>query len=392
MPDAGGSYTEVTRQGWLSRLGGSIKGIVFGLLLIAIATVLLFWNEGRTVRRARALEEGAGLVVAVGSDRIDPRNEAALVHLTGTATTGETLRDEAFGVEANAIRLDRDVEMYQWREVADSDTDTNVGGGTETTTTYTYEPVWSSSVIDSRDFKQPEGHRNPASMPWSSRSQSASRVTVGAFALSPSLASSIGGGAELPVQSTEGVVDPEGRAVRPYDGGIYIGSDPASPQIGDLRIGFRVVRPAPVSVVARQSGDRLDAYPTANGPVQLLDMGTVDAASMFASAQSSNRFLAWMLRLFGYLMMVVGVRTILQPFRVAADVLPPVGRVVGAISGFISWVVAFAMAASTIALAWLWYRPMLGLTLLALSIAATALVVSRVRKGTRKEAAAPSSV
>ena len=26
MPDAGGSYTEVTRQGWLSRIGGSIKG------------------------------------------------------------------------------------------------------------------------------------------------------------------------------------------------------------------------------------------------------------------------------------------------------------------------------------------------------------------------------
>ena len=105
MPEGG--VTEVTRQSWFSRLGGAFKGVLFGFILILLGLWLLFWNEGRTVRRAKALDEGAGVVTAVAADRVDTANEGRLVHLSGTAATFDVLQDEVFGVRENAIRLER---------------------------------------------------------------------------------------------------------------------------------------------------------------------------------------------------------------------------------------------------------------------------------------------
>ena len=45
--------------------------IVVGLLFAALSVGLLFWNEGRAVRRAKTLEEGQGAVVSVGADKVE---------------------------------------------------------------------------------------------------------------------------------------------------------------------------------------------------------------------------------------------------------------------------------------------------------------------------------
>jgi hypothetical protein len=380
MVDSGGRYTEVTSRSWFSRIGGSLKGILFGVILIFAAAWLLFWNEGRTVRRARALDEGAGVVVSVPAAALDPAREAALVHVTGTVATDELLRDETFGIEENAIHLRRHVEMYQWREQSDSDTDTNLGGGTETTTTYTYEKTWSPSLIRSASFEQPEGHQNPGSMPYESRAVSASEVMLGAFKLSPPLISSIRGEEPLRIESVYDLPPDLAWRAKLDGGGVYVGRDPATPEVGDVRVRFEVVRPAAVSVVAQQVGDRLVPYETASGNVLLLDMGIVDAAQMFAGAQSANNVMKWVLRLLGYFLMVFSVRLLLAPFSVLADVLPPVGAAVQAVSGFLSYFIALAMTAGTIAVAWLYYRPLIGITLLVVAIGAVVMAVIGVRK------------
>ena len=56
--------SETTTQGWLSRIMESIKGVLVGLLFFVLAFPLLWFNEGRAVRTARSLEEGAGSVFA----------------------------------------------------------------------------------------------------------------------------------------------------------------------------------------------------------------------------------------------------------------------------------------------------------------------------------------
>ncbi|MBR4489346.1 hypothetical protein IKP13_01780, partial [bacterium] len=91
------AVTEVTEESWFSRLGGAFKGILAGIILFVLSIPLLFWNEGRAVRRAEALKQGSATVVSVAADKILPENEKKLVHVSGMLTTEDTLTDAVFG-------------------------------------------------------------------------------------------------------------------------------------------------------------------------------------------------------------------------------------------------------------------------------------------------------
>lgn len=158
------STSESSSEGWLSRLGGAIKGIFIGLIMVIAAFPLLFWNEGRAVKTAKSLDEGRGAVVETKSETVDAAKEGKLVHTSGRAKTSETLTDPVFIVKANAITLRRKVEMYQWKESSKKETKNKLGGGTETVTTYTYAKEWSDSLLDSSKFKNQQGHQNPGSL------------------------------------------------------------------------------------------------------------------------------------------------------------------------------------------------------------------------------------
>ena len=78
------AVTETTKVSWGSRLGASIKGILAGLALFVVGFPVLFWNEGNSVKTAKALDEGEGACIPVESiEKIDPEMEGQLVHMTG---------------------------------------------------------------------------------------------------------------------------------------------------------------------------------------------------------------------------------------------------------------------------------------------------------------------
>ena len=133
------AVTEVSEESWFSRLGGAFKGILTGIILFVLAIPLLFWNEGRAVRRAQALRQGSAAVVSVAADKILPANEGKLVHVSGMQTTEDTLTDTVFGITIKGIRLEREVEMYQWKERSSTKSEKKLGGGVKKTTVYTYE-------------------------------------------------------------------------------------------------------------------------------------------------------------------------------------------------------------------------------------------------------------
>ena len=88
---------------------------------------LLFWNEGRAVQTALSLAEGAGIVVSVLPDTVDPANEGKLIHTSGPVTTDTVPTDPDFAISAPGVRLVRSTEMYQWIEEKKTETKKNVG-------------------------------------------------------------------------------------------------------------------------------------------------------------------------------------------------------------------------------------------------------------------------
>jgi hypothetical protein len=384
------SFTEVTGQSWFSRLFDSIKSVLLGIVLFVVAFPVLFWNEGRAVRTAKSLAEGASAVVSVPADTVNAANEGKLVHMTGDATTAETLSDPEFGVSAPAIKLKRRVEMYQWEEQKKSQSKTKLGGGTETVTTYTYRQAWSPSLIDSSSFKHSEGHENARALPVASETWTAEKVTLGAFTLAGAQVGLLDKSEDFSVdEKAAGALPPDMKErAKLASGGYYLGGDPASPAIGDTKVSFQIVPPAAVSIVARQIGSTFEAYQAkAGGSILLLDYGTLSADSMFKSAEEANAAFTWILRVAGFLLMALGLFLVFRPIAVFADVLPILGSFLGMGIGLFAGVVAACLTLVTIAVSWLFFRPLVGIALLLVAAGGIAGLIhlARQRRAKRKQ-------
>lgn len=365
------SVTEVTSTSWGGRIIEALKGLVIGPILIILAVVLLSWNEGRAVDRAKALASGAEAVVSVAADRVDPANAGRLVHLSGLASTRDTLRDSVFGVaRPGVLRLERLVEMYQWHEETTSETHEKPGGHSETITTYRYAKGWHEGLISSASFHAPSGHANPPDMPVSSQTWQAQTVTVGAFRLSASLRSALTMVHPLP-PSEIGRALPERLAGLPLSvrgDWLYLGKNPESPQIGDMRIRFSEAEPAVITLISQQYGDSFVPFATPTGEVELVQYGQVEAASLFRTANDDNALLTWGLRLVGLLVMLFGFRAGMDILEVLASVIPPLGTLVDVGVTLLALVMALTGSVLTIAIAWLAYRPLIGGALIVLAI------------------------
>jgi hypothetical protein len=359
------SYTEYGGRSWGSRLMESIKGILIGFVMFIVAFPVLFWNEGRAVQTAKSLGEGASEVVSVGTT-----NEGKLVYVTGDATTTDSVSDRKFGVTVSALRLERVAEMYQWKESKTSNSQKHLGGGETTVTNYKYEKVWSPKLINSGGFKQASGHENPQTIPATSQTWTAKSVTLGGFTMPDALIDKMDKTESYAADETaagNSVPDVQNR-FKLHQGGYYLGQNPASPAIGDTKVAFKVVRPATVSIVARQVANTFEAYQAkAGGSVLLLTYGTVSPDVMFKTAEKSNRNLAWVLRAAGFLLMFIGLFLIFNPLAVVADVVPIFGSFLRAgVAAFVC-LVAASLSLVTISVAWLTYRPLLGIALLVLA-------------------------
>lgn len=411
------AYIETTKTGWGSRMGSSLKGMGTGLLMLVAGLALLFWNEGRAVKTHKALQEGAAAVTEADPARVDAALDGKLVHFSADADAPGELTDAWFGVSARAFRMERTVEMWQWHETSRTTTKENLGGSETTTTEYDYAKGWSERIVDSSKFKVPEGHRNPARFPVEGQEQVASGVTVGAYAVPDGWVKSLGWmeAAQLPpvdAPLAEGL--PKG--LRRTAEGLYLPAhpkealreevatvtnsvemlladgttelvdevttvtnlveaakettEPVDPEIGDVRMRLRVAPLSRLSVVAKQeSGGRLGEWRTSNGrTIRMVQTGEAGAAEMFEGAEKGNRVITWLLRLAGVLLTVFGIRSVLAPLAMLAAVVPFIKAILSAGIGFVSWVLGLGLSLVVIGVAWLAYRPLVGVPLLVAGI------------------------
>jgi len=365
--------TEVTSTSWFARLGQAIFGVLIGLILVVVSIGVLFWNEGRAIRTAQGLAEGAGIVRSVSADSVDRSNDGRLIHVTGMLSTAGPVTDPDFALRVQGVRLERHVEVYQWKEETHSETRTRLGGGEERTTTYKYVRTWSDKPIDSDRFKEPRSHTNPV-MTYQSRDLLAAGTRLGAFAVPDSLLR--GFGEPRRVRATEVQANAlqirTNKPVAVNDGVLYVGRDPSQPAIGDMRISFAEVPLQTASVVAAQAGSGFAPFPTHTGTtVELIAAGAVPPKVMFQHAQEENVTMTWVLRLAGVVIMLIGFSLVLRPLSVAASVIPLLGDVMGAGTFLVALVCTAAIAPIVIAFGWLWYRPLVGIGVLVVGAAAT---------------------
>lgn len=350
------AYTETSRTSYGKRLGNSLGGIFTGIILFIAGTILVWWNEGRAVKTSKMLKEAQGQVVEmVDISTVDPAFEGKLIHATGFANTTDSLFDSQFKVGARAIALKRNAEYYQWVEHATSETKDKIGGAQETTTTYTYDLQWVPSPISSAEFHDPDYRgENSVKQNVEDLALYAKDVTFGAYKLSPAQISSISGDVPLAVNGESNV--------------IYVGEDPSKPDIGDVRITFTKVLPAEVSIVATVQGNSFVQFVAKSGKqFSALRMGNVPQEQIFESAHASNKLLLWVLRILGFFIIMAGLRSIVSIVETLFKVLPFLANIIGWGVGLVCGLVAFVWTLLVAAVAWVAYRPVVAIVLLAIA-------------------------
>lgn len=375
-------HTKTSTQGWGSRIGGSIKGIFFGIILFLISFVVLWWNEGRAVKTAEGLTEGAGIVTSVFSGDVDPKHEGDLIHIVDEVISTDTITDPTFNIQSTELKLQRKVEMYQWVESKSEKKEKNLGGSETTTTTYDYNKEWSETMVNSNNFEVSGEYNNPNHFPYEKEEFEANQVTMGAFDFPSNLMGNLNNYKSISLNNYDSPI----KNSKVTSNSIYIGDGTEqNPRIGDMKISFYEVNEALVSVISQQSGNTLRPYKTENeSTISLLEMGDVAPESMFEAAQSRNSTMTWILRFVGFLLMFFGISKVFKPLVVLGDVVPFIGRIIGGGVSIVAGLISITLTLTTIAIAWIFYRPILAFSLL--GIAAGALIFIFIKNKKEKSA------
>ena len=149
---------------------------------------------------------------------------------------------------------------------------------------------------------------------------------------------------------------------------LYFGRVPGSPEVGDVRVTFEKVVPAKVTVMAEVDGDTFKPYKAKNGKrYQTLRMGKKSGDEIVEADKDANSFLTWILRLVGCLMVIGGLKGIFGFVETILKVVPFIAGIFGWGVGIVCSVIGVVWSLIIIALAWLFYRPLLGITLLVIA-------------------------
>ena len=359
------------------------KNVSTGIVLFILGTVALFWNEGNSVRTAGTINEAQSALVKV--DDVSSPNvdlDGKLIYGTAKAMTDDVFNDELFGVSVNAIYLFRSVEYYQMVE-----TKRTSGSGSKKSVSYSYNEEWVDNPINSSDFHQ-EKYRSTNSVITTIDElyQESKNVKWGAYQLPQFLIESIVDKTPVTIKlSEQNRVALESRSsnakMHISDNEVYYGADPSSPAIGDVRITVTYTPPGvDFSLIAQVKGNTFTPFIAETGmEFWTSENGIVSAEQMFEDELDANSLFTWIIRAIGVLLIIGGLRAMFSIIPKLLNFVPFLGSIVSAGLGFVCIVFGIVWSSLIIAIAWLFYRPLIAVLFLVIAGAGIFLLIKRAK-------------
>jgi Transmembrane protein 43 len=417
--------TEVTTQSYGSELKDSCSGACFGFILYFVSITLLIWNEGRTVKRMKDIDEGRQTILEFDLNNftnvtIPTAFDNQLIHAVGDLSTKEILTDPIFGVSSQYnstnmttvsqqtieyfLKLSRSVDMYQWKETSSSTIRHRADGSTYTVTTYSHSKVWSSSLINSGKFhERSTSMTNPGSFPFDELTLESDPIYVGnKIILNDEIVSWVNWYEPYDMIEISRVPDTtlQSRLTKHTSNGYFYRSGSSTstssidrPNVGDARITFDIVLPDTISIIAKLYPDiDNDGSPslgthttTRGGELLLIERGTYTAEEMLTQADNENTTIAWILRVVGFVLNVFSILLILQPLATIVDIVPFIGDFIqstmeNCLFPLIAVIIALPTCLFVIALSWLAYRPYVAIPIAVGSLLLIVLFYWRIHK------------
>ena len=387
------------KDGCAVKAGKGCLGFFLGPAMLVMAVYLLFNNEGDYLNTAQALDELQPLVQQVENTATpDAALEGKPVHLSGTATTGDVLVDEAYGVQAKGIMLRRNVQYAQWVEkkkkrIGDDKkpsymTDTEYRRSRDNEWIYSYHLAWVNEPVNSATFHHEEYRSaNYTHYKADTQEQWATDVQVGSYKLTNSQINRItSDGKRVTPQLVPAMLQKHAMLHGEYlfigrapEGSSYYPLNPEAPSVGDVRISWRQTSPQrPVSLVAVQKGNSFEPYTATNGAVvDLFYTDTLGLPQCFEEARTTNTMNLWMVRMGGWLMFWGAFACMLKPL---AGMVPVCRKLAEDGAVVISLILGTIGSLLTISVSWLFCRPLLAVLTLGVIIALIWLLVRKKRK------------
>lgn len=219
-----------------------IKYIV-GVLLILCSMLLVGYSEYNIIKVLMNRDSLNNKTIEVKSIIVDKNNNGKLVFVNGYIILNKDLEDKDFNVKIRTSKLERIVEIYQYKETKEDDE------------TYSYETDWYNELIDSSKFKNSE-YKNPSDIKYKSEVYY-NDVFLCAFKLNNKEIDDLGLNSRYLDLNSEFASKNGFNISNEY---YTTSKDIDFPEVGDIRISFRYNNSNSASVIAKQSNNMFEDY------------------------------------------------------------------------------------------------------------------------------------
>jgi hypothetical protein len=313
-------YKTTSTTSYGGRIKKSLVGVLIGIALFIGSFFVLFWNEGR-VDMSKIADDAVQVESSVVSQ--NPDLQGGLVYTRGDVTSTEQLGDGMFLKRGDYLAVERVSEMYSWVEEESTTSKKNLGGSETKETTYEYEKEWMEKVPDSSDFYQSSSYHNPVKE-IDSQTLTVSKASIDEYELSPK---QVIFPEAVKISLSDTSVDLPDDMVLVGNDYLYRGSNYSGPEVGDIRISYRVVDAGDqMTLFGSLNGKNITSYTDEVGNT-LYRLFNEDFDGAIALMHSEYSTSLWLWRLVGFLMMWFGMLFVLRPISVFLDVVPIFGSI-----------------------------------------------------------------